>query len=289
MALTLPVQTSEVIGIDEYVEHVRTAVDVRDLDSVIASASKLAALANHRTFLAEYLCSGLRNWQQFQPRNEYISQSFILGRGPGFFVRANVWTPRAESDDIRSTQYRVTFYGVAHDHNFSFLTVGYWGSGYETQIYEVEPGSFHPAEGEPAELVFREQTRLTTGKVMLYRASRDVHEQAPPDDLSISLNLMLIPPEVDLCDQYYFDLRTRRVASVHGIYTDRVILLCKLAGALGGAAPADVLLGLAARHPAARIRVAALEALVELGASDEVQKLSDHDDHPLVRALRARL
>jgi hypothetical protein len=68
-----------------------------------------------------------------------------------------------------------------------------------------------------------------------------------------------------------------------------VILLCKLAGALGGAAPADVLLGLAARHPAARLRVAALEALVELGASDEVRALSDRDDHPLVRALRTRL
>lgn len=267
MARTIPVQTSEVIGLDEYLEHVRAEVDVRDLDSVAASAPRLAALANHRTFLADILCAGLQRWEQFQAGNEYISQSFILGRGPGFFVRANVWTPRAESDEVRSTQDRVSFYGVAHDHNFSFLTVGYWGSGYETQIYEVEPGSFEPVEGAPAELVFLERTRLTTGKVMLYRAHRDVHEQAPPDDLSISLNLMLIPPEIDVVDQHYFDLQTRRVASVLGIHNDRVILLCKLAAALGGAVSQDLLRGLAEQHPAARVRAAALDALVALGES----------------------
>jgi hypothetical protein len=274
VALTLPVQTSEVIGLDEYLEHVRATVDVRDLDSVIASAPRLAALANHRSFLAEHLCAGLRHWEQFQPGNEYISQSFILGRGPGWFVRANVWTPRAESDEVRSTQDRVNFYGVAHDHNFSFLTVGYWGSGYDTQIYEVEPGSFEPVVGARAELVFLERTRLTTGKVMLYRAHRDVHEQAPPDDMSISLNLMLIPPEVDVQDQYYFDLHTRRVASVHGIYNDRVILLCKLAGALRGAVDPDLLGGLAERHPAARVRAAALAALADLGDPDAARTLA---------------
>lgn len=275
MALTLPVQTSEVIGLDDYLAHVRATVDVRDLDSVIASAPRLAALANHRSFFAEQLCAGLRRWEQFQIGNEYISQSFILGGGPGWFVRANVWTPRAESDDVRSTQDRVNFYGVAHDHNFSFLTVGYWGSGYETQIYEVEPGSFEPVVGARAELVFLERTRLTTGKVMLYRAHRDVHEQAPPDDMSISLNLMLIPPEVDVQDQYYFDLHTRRVASVHGIYNDRVILLCKLAGALGGAVDPGVLAGLAERHPAPRVRAAALQALADLGDPDAARKLAD--------------
>jgi hypothetical protein len=275
VALTLPVQTSEVIGLDDYLEHVRATVDVRDLDSAIASAPQLAALANHRSFLAEHLCAGLAQWESFQAGNEYISQSFILGRGPGWFVRANVWTPRAESDEVRSTQDRVSFYGVAHDHNFSFLTVGYWGSGYETQIYEVEPGSFEPVEGARAELAFLERTRLTTGKVMLYRAHRDVHEQAPPDDMSISLNLMLVPPEIDVRDQYYFDLRTQRVASVLGIYNDRVILLCKLAGALGGAVSPDLLIGLAERHPAARVRAAALAALADLGDPDAARKLAD--------------
>src|SRR5262245_33222180 len=113
MAQTLSVQTDEVIGIEEYLERVRTNVDVNDIDSVIESAPSLAALANHRTFLADWLCAGLKRWESFQVGNGYISQSFILGHGPGFFVRANVWAPRAASPDPDSTQDRVTFYGVA--------------------------------------------------------------------------------------------------------------------------------------------------------------------------------
>src|SRR5262249_10547579 len=160
-------------------------------------------------FLAEFLHDQLLRWETFQQGNAYISQSFILHRGQEWFIRANLWTPRADAAEMHDTQDRVTFYKVAHDHNFSFLTIGYLGSGYERELYEVEPGSFVGRVGEQVELRYIERTRLSAGKVMLYRASRDVHEQAPPEELSISLNLMLIPRETNLVDQYYFDLETR--------------------------------------------------------------------------------
>ncbi|MCY1060694.1 hypothetical protein [Nannocystis sp. SCPEA4] len=262
MPLVFDITSERAISLEEYVEHMRREVDVRDLDSVAASAPMLAALAHDRSFLAARLGRELRDWSRFQADNDYISPSFILARGPGFFVRANVWTPRAA--EAPEVQDRVNFYALGHDHNFSFLTVGYWGPGYETALYEVEPGSFEEVVGAPVELRFVGRTTLSPGRVMLYRASRDVHEQAPPPELSISLNLMLVPPEASLVSQHYFDLEARRVAAVTGLATRGRTALCRLAGLLGDPAFAGPLAQLAAEHPTPEVRRAAAAALARV-------------------------
>jgi hypothetical protein len=241
------------------------------------------ALVVVRTFLAEFLHKQLLYWETFQQGNAYISQSFILHRGREWFVRANLWAPSAGAVELRDTQERVTFYKVAHDHNFSFLSIGYLGSGYETELYEVEPGSFVSRIGEPVELRYVERTRLSAGKVMLYRASRDVHEQAPPEELSISLNLMLIPRETNLVDQYYFDLETRRVAAIVGIYPDRQILLSRVAAAIGNSTTAGLLERIAAGHPNPRARLSALQAFSSLAGREHAEALAARDSHPLMR------
>jgi hypothetical protein len=266
VALTLDAAADHAISLEEYVDHIARHVDVRDIDSVCASAPMLAALAANRTFLAELLCQELCRWEEFQSDNDYISPSFILHRGKDFFVRANVWTPRVEAPDDRGTQDRVNFYALAHDHNFSFMTVGYWGPGYETALYEVDPSSFEGVVGEPVELRFIERTTLPQGKVMLYRASTDVHEQAPPAELSISLNLMLVPPEASLISQHYFDLETRRIAAVTGLSTQGRVALCRLAGLIGDKTTAALLERLAWTHPTREVRRAAQEALAALTA-----------------------
>jgi hypothetical protein len=247
------------ISLEEYADHVRREVDVRDLASVAGSAPMLAALANNRGFLGELLCAQLRRWSEFQADNDYISPSFILARGRHWFVRANVWTPRVEAE--AGLQDRVNFYALGHDHNFSFLTVGYWGPGYETDLYEVEPGSFEEVVGAPVELRPLGRTTLTPGRILLYRAARDVHEQAPPGELSISLNLMLVPPEASLVSQHYFDLAARRVAAVTGQATRGRVALCRLAGALGDPAFAEPLARLARVHPTPAVQRAAIAAL----------------------------
>lgn len=259
MPVVLDAATDRAISLVEYVEHVQRSVDVRDLASVAESAPMLAALANDRGFLAEALCAELRGWQRFQADNDYISPSFILHRGRDWFVRANVWTPRV--GDEPGTQDRVNFYALGHDHNFSFLTVGYFGPGYETLLYEVEPGSFAEEVGAPVELRFVGRTTLARGQVMLYRASRDVHEQVPPPELSISLNLMLVPPEASLVSQHYFDLEARKVAAVTGLATIGRVGLCRLAGIIGDATLADPLARLARTHPTPEVRRAAAAAL----------------------------
>ncbi|WAS95129.1 hypothetical protein [Nannocystis punicea] len=270
--ILLATAADRTISLAEYVEHVRREVDVRDLDSAAASAPMLAALANDRGFLGALLGRELRDPARFQADNDYISPSFILARGRGWFVRANVWTPRV--DDEPELQDRVNFYALGHDHNFSFLTVGYRGPGYETALYEVEPGSFAEEVGAPVELRFIGRTTLAPGQVMLYRASRDVHEQAPPPELSISLNLMLVPPEASLVSQHYFDLQAGRVAAIAGLATRGRMALCRLAGLLGDPSLAGPLAQLAAQHPTPVVRRAAASALAQLeggGAGQDVE------------------
>lgn len=254
------------ISLAEFVAHVRREVDVRDLASVVAAAPVLAALAADRNFLGRLLCEQLREQLRggaaFQAGNGYISPSFILHAEPEWFVRANVWTPRVA--DEPGVQDRVNFYALAHDHYFSFMTVGYWGPGYETELYEVEPGSFEEVVGAPVELQRIGRRTLAPGQVMLYRASRDVHEQAPPAELSISLNLMLVPPEVSLVSQHFFDLEAHRVAAITGPATQGRVGLCRFAAALGDPAFVEPLARLAAQHPTAAVRRAATEAVAAI-------------------------
>ena len=100
-------------------------------------------------------------------------------------------------------------YNIAHDHNFSFLTVGYLGPGYETDIYEYDYDSVEGYVGEKVEMQFLEKVRFAAGMAMYYRASRDLHIQHPPSEMTIPLNLLIQPPEVRLREQYEFDLNTR--------------------------------------------------------------------------------
>src|SRR3546814_8782480 len=82
------------------------------------------------------------------------------------------------------------FYGKAHDHNFSFLTVGYMGPGYWSEYYEYDYANVAGYVGEKVNLRYIEKSKLDEGKVMLYRIHRDVHLQLPADEMSVSLNIM---------------------------------------------------------------------------------------------------
>ncbi len=54
-----------------------------------------------------------------------------------YFIRANFWpSPRDSVFKLSGTS--PFFYGLPHDHNFSFLTVGYLGPGYWSEYYEYD-------------------------------------------------------------------------------------------------------------------------------------------------------
>ena len=101
-------------------------------------ASQLKKLANDRDFLADMMIAELKQRCDGQVRdNQYSAQVVMLhGRSNKFIIRANFW-PALKDSVVRHSGTDPFFYGVPHDHNFSFLTVGYLGPGLLERLLRI--------------------------------------------------------------------------------------------------------------------------------------------------------
>lgn len=259
MPRLIETDTADKIELDDLVETLmRGGFDPRDEDSIAAFGPALARLGNNRDFLGDLVIEELKRGCARQAAgNHYTAQVILLHSAPTFALRANFW-PAASDSVVTNSGVEPFFYGVPHDHNFSFLTVGYFGPGYWSDYYEYDYAGVAGFTGEPVALRFVERSRLAEGKVLLYRQFRDVHSQLPPDALSMSLNILALSPVSDVCDQYRFDLERREIAGI--VNNSSLEALVKLAVHLGGGNGLDLAGSFAAGHPCDRIRFAALEA-----------------------------
>ncbi len=249
------------IGLDELVEQLNASdFDIRDEDSFAALGPLLAQLGRNENFLADLAilelkqrCSGQ------QAGNSYGAQVFLLRPPNGRYVlRANFWPARADAV-VRASGTAPFFYDMPHDHNFSFLTTGYLGPGYWSDYYEFDRATIIGLPGEYAGLRFIERTRLDQGKLMLYRASRDVHLQLPPDSFSVSLNILGYDPAQPWCEQFRFDIASGTIAE--GLTTAPSEALVSIAAQFGGGNGLEIAQHLAAHHPVPRMRATAIVAL----------------------------
>lgn len=284
MTYTLSTTATGSIDVDDYVDYIESSVNLLDRDSVMASADALRALSNNPALLVRKLNKELRDLTGFQSGNPYSAQTFVLARGKNYLVRANAWMPPARSAAVRKWEDDLQSFDFPHDHDFSFLTVGYLGSGYETTIWEYDPDSVIGHDGEPVDLTYLETTRLDRGKVMFYRASQDVHSQHHPAEFSVSVNLLIDDPEQRRRPQFVFDVEKGTIASIAptpAVLGPRVI--CELAGFVGDATTVNLLEDLAEHHERPRLRVAAYEALEALnpGQREELTQraLADRDEY----------
>jgi hypothetical protein len=251
--------TAETIEVADLVETLETGrFDPDDEDSVAAFGPALNKLGNNRRFLADLVVEELKQGCAGQiERNHYSAQVILLHATPRYAIRANFW-PAADDSVVVNSGTEPFFYGLPHDHNFTFLTVGYLGPGYWSDYYEYEYGDVVGFIGEKVALRFCERSRLAPGKVLLYRRFRDVHSQLPPDSMSVSLNILAQSAATELCEQYAFDLARREIKGV--INNSSLEALVKLAAHFGGGNGRDLVEAFAAGHPSDRIRFAALEA-----------------------------
>lgn len=282
MAITIACTTDRVVSIDEYLDYVGAHVDLRDTDSIVESAPMLRALANDRALVVQRLNHQVKSL--FSRDAVASAQVVFLGKGKDFFVRANIWPSSADVSAGRVYQDQFA-YNAAHDHNYSFMTVGYLGPGYVTEIYEYDFDKVEGYAGEPVDLRFLERTMFSTGSVMLYRASRDVHIQYPPDELSITINLMISRPEVMLRDQYFFDLESKTLAAFP-TQTDssRRVSIVRMAAYAGDGDTQQLLADLTQTHACRRTRLAAFESLAQLQPSraTKIWETACRDREPLV-------
>jgi hypothetical protein len=284
MTYTLSTTASESIDVDDYVDHIESSVNLLDRDSVMASADALRALSNNPAIMVRKLNEELRDLAGFQSGNPYSPQTFVLARGNHYLVRANVWMPPAPSAAVREWEDDLQAFELPHDHDFSFLTVGYLGSGYKTTIWEYDPDSVIGHDGERVELTYLETTTLERGKVMFYRASQDIHSQHHPAEFSVSVNLLIDNPEQRHRPQFIFDVENGTIASIAptpAILGPQVV--CELAGFVGDATTVNLLEDLAEYHERPRLRVAAYEALEALTPDRKAEftrrALADRDEY----------
>lgn len=250
-----------------------TAFDPHDEDSFAALGPLLAQLGRNRSFLADLAIEELKlRCTRQSAANGYGPQVFLLRPPNGrYVIRANFW-PAADDAVVRASGTAPFFYGLAHDHNFPFLTYGYLGPGYWSDYYEYDGRAVTGSASEMAGLRFVERSRLEPGKLMLYRMQRDVHVQLPPDSFSVSLNILGQHPSHPWIDQYRFDIARDRIAE--GLTTAPSEGLVTVAAHLGGGNALDLIDHIARRHPHPRMRRTAVAAL------HSVRALSDMDQFP---------
>jgi hypothetical protein len=236
-----------------------SGVDLSDETDIARCTGLLAGLARNRDFLADRIIAELKaSYADQLAANRYSAQVLLLHRSPrGFFLRANLWP--AATDAVYVASGAAAFaYGVPHDHNFSFLTAGYWGPGYVSDYYDYDAERVDGRLGEALNLTFVERSALSEGRMMLYRAHRDIHSQFPPERLSISLNIMDEGEHVPWRDQYIVDLKCGTIAKRPTLTSGEMLLRCAVHLTDNGK---DVAEQLARMHPVPRVRASAIAAL----------------------------
>ncbi|MGB3469809.1 MAG: transposase [Erythrobacter sp.] len=236
--------------------------DPRDTAKCAEAAMWLRQLTNNRTFLADMLIDQLTGRATGSGADElqsgYGPQAMVLSPARGnMFLRANIW-PARQDLCFRTSGADSFVYGVAHDHNFSFLTSGYSGPGYRSDYFEYDYDAVAGYAGEAAGVRFIERSALSEGKMMLYRAHVDVHSQLPPEALSVSLNVMHVDPAQCWYDQYGFDLDSGTVSRVLSPNATEAFL--RVAVAAGTKEALDYAEWTGRHHPSERLRFASFEA-----------------------------
>ncbi|MGB3795633.1 MAG: transposase [Alteraurantiacibacter sp.] len=238
-------------------------------DSLLHAAGWLRRLGNNRHFLGDMMLEELKQGADVaEEASGYGPQVVMLsGLGREYYMRANFW-PSADEHMFRASGSSAFSYELPHDHNFDFLTVGYFGPGYSSDYYEYDYEAVSGAIGEKAGLRFIERSALDPGKLMHYRAHRDVHSQLPPESLSVSINIMHAGGAQGWLDQYRFDVEKDKISGVISPGGSEVFL--RVAVGLGGEEARDLAHNFAHTHPSDRMRLVALEA--QAGALDLAQR-----------------
>lgn len=229
-------------------------------ESLLGAAQWLRRLGNNRDFLAEVMLEELKDAATGggEEASAYGAQVVMLSPlGREFFLRANFW-PGRDDHVFRASGQAAFSYELPHDHNFDFLTVGYFGPGYASDYYEYDYEAVEGVIGEKVGLRFIERSTLHPGKLMHYRAMVDVHSQIPPETLSVSVNVMHSGGAQGWLDQYSFDVEQDAIAKVISPGGSEIFL--RVAVGLGHSEALDLAENFARSHVSERMRLVALEA-----------------------------
>lgn len=264
MPIIKDISVSNTLSLEDFIDYVESEVSLETPDSVAEAAQSFAMLASDDGLLPDLFNRKIGRYLHGDAGVHYTPQSVVLGRGKGFYLRANIWMPLRLGGEFRSQEERVFSYRNTHDHNFTFMTVGYFGSGYATDLYEYDIRKVRGFLGEQVELTPLGRETLPKGRIMVFRESVDVHTQFPPEELSISLNLMVSKPGI-MADQYMFDPVSSTIVEMPSYApAQRRASAIALAGYIANDDTLGILEDLAVRAECRRTREAAVVATARL-------------------------
>jgi hypothetical protein len=272
------------IGVDEFIAAAHKAHKGDAMETMQSVAGKLQRLGANREFIRDALLGELSRISSQRHLVTFAPQSFTIYRDSPFSLRLNLWLPPTGSSRKVAQEARIFSYDRAHDHNFSLLTVGVAGPGYKTRIWEYEPRSIKGYSGEPVEMTYLEDTMLPLGKAMIYRPSRDIHIQIPPDQPSMSLNLLIAEKEIVEVPQYFFDLNASSLLIMNDNEIGRRTSFLEAVGHFADENCTSMLFDVARQSLNPSIRAAAMRA-IRTGSPErgsEIDSLAETDGHPLV-------
>jgi hypothetical protein len=258
--------TREAIDLDTLFERVASIKAPELSDAYMDEcAVHLAALGNNKDLIWQHLrkCDGLAGWN----RSFSSPQSFILGSSDEVSVRANIWLPRRNSA-VSEYERDLYAYDLAHNHDFRFLSVGYFGPGYETDLYTFDPESADGTPGRRVELAGHRRERLGPGRIIYYEQYRDVHIQHEPEAVSISVNL-LFKHEERRRDQILFNVKEPRVVGVQRLTENSRIMAALEASTFFADEETLRILERYANHSVTRIAEFAKSARLRLAATED--------------------
>ncbi|MCC6926266.1 hypothetical protein [Novosphingobium sp.] len=290
MALQIDCDEDGSIGLDEFCElYIDGKFNAAEQESLVEAAPLLKKLANDRNFFGRFVIDSLTNNLSDQSDNRYGVGSLILRNlGRNSFLRVNCWSSHQDFEYIKKPDAFI--YEMAHDHNFNFLTIGYFGPGYLSKYYEYDYSDLDGYIGESAGLKFIKERNLKEGDILLYRALQDVHEQFPPESMSVSINIMDANPAFQYIYQYYFDTDKNVISHVMSAKSSPSIF--EIAGALNDADVDDTLAHISANSDCDMTRYRACKALVKSSNSEaeaeQRAKLGLDSNRRMVREMTRR-
>lgn len=179
----------ESIGLEEFHRRI-DAIDapLYGPEHIAACARELARLGRN----PDLLWGMFESVEGVEAIDEFFNapQSFFLGAGKTHYLRLNVWLPENAGTAYREHERDLYSYELAHNHDFRFLTVGYFGPGYETDLYTIPEADVDAQPGQTIRLLEPRRERLRQGRVIHFAPYTDVHVQHYPASLSISINLI---------------------------------------------------------------------------------------------------
>jgi len=268
MAIVLNCDDTASINLDDLTHSLKHDFVMRDDESLVQCAPLLRRLGNNKAFLSSYVASKLQTGTPV-PRTlaRFPEPSLELYSTNDFLVRAVFWFPPSQFPLSRRWQANSLSYLTAHDHEHSFLTIGYWGPGYVTHLYEYDPVSVMGVAGEHVELSKCASQSISEGKMMIYQESSDVHIQSHPSEFSITLNVALKSRRFAK-PQTIFDLDTGAITSSVTSEKPYFDTLFRIARHLPSTSMVSAVEQLAQTHPEPDVRMGAWRHLADSDPSN---------------------